>query len=86
VDDCKPPVILHRPMVNVHRHTLPLMPILVQSISSPSSLYTSRPTITQGLTLVHFSTQPQPVLVTDATTIVQFPAQPEMFLWIKLPE
>jgi hypothetical protein len=31
----------------------------------------------QGLTLVHISAQPEPVLVIEATASVHFPAQPE---------
>jgi hypothetical protein len=34
----------------------------------------------QGLTLVHFSAQPKPFLVTEATASVHFSAQPETFL------
>jgi len=31
----------------------------------------------QGLTLAHFSAQPEPVMVIEATAGVHFPAQPE---------
>ena len=34
----------------------------------------------QGLTLVNFSAQPKPFLVTEATASVHFSAQPETFL------
>jgi len=34
----------------------------------------------QGLTLVHFSAQPEPLLFTEATASVHFSAQPETFL------
>jgi len=34
----------------------------------------------QELTLVHFSAQPQPFLVTEATASVHFSTQPETFL------
>jgi len=34
----------------------------------------------QGLTPVHFSAQPKPFLVTEATASVHFSAQPETFL------
>ena len=37
-------------------------------------------TSNQGLTLVHFSAQPEPFLVTEATADVHFSAQPEAFL------
>jgi len=34
----------------------------------------------QGLTIVHFSAQPKPFLVTEATASVHFSAQPETFV------
>ena len=37
-----------------------------------------------GLTLIHFSAQPQPFLVTEATASVHFSAQPETFLPMRL--
>jgi hypothetical protein len=40
----------------------------------------------QGLTLVHLSAQLKPFLVIDATATVNFSAQPETFLSIKLPK
>ena len=40
----------------------------------------------QGLTLVHFSAQPEPFLVTGSAAAVNFSAQPETFLLIKLPK
>jgi hypothetical protein len=39
----------------------------------------------QGFTLVHFSAQPEPLLVTEATASVHFLAQPETFLPMKSP-
>jgi hypothetical protein len=36
--------------------------------------------VRQGLTLVHISAQPEPILVIEATASVHFPAQPEPFL------
>jgi len=38
--------------------------------------------VDQGLTLVHFSAQPQPLLVTEATASDQFSAQPRTLLTI----
>jgi len=37
----------------------------------------------QGLTLVHFSAQPKPFLVTEATASVHFSAQPETLLPVR---
>jgi len=47
--------------------------------SSPGILHGNEVS-NQGLTLVHFSAQPKPFLVTEATASVHFSAQPETFL------
>ena len=39
----------------------------------------------QGLSVVHFSPQPEPLLVTEATARVHFSAQPETFTPIRPP-
>jgi len=39
----------------------------------------------QGLTLVHFSAQPEPFLGTEATSSVHFSTRPETFVRMKPP-
>jgi hypothetical protein len=43
-------------------------------------------TFYQGLTLVHFSAQPEPLVVTDATAAVHLSAQAETFVADETPQ
>jgi hypothetical protein len=51
-----------------------------------AALYVTVDTATQGLTPVHFSAQPEPCLVTEATASVHFSAQPETLLHMPPPD
>jgi hypothetical protein len=63
---------------NLHRPTLPVSRLRAASALSSSPIATAFSS--QGLTLVHFSAQPKPFLVTEATANVHFSAQPKPFL------
>ena len=59
--------------INLHRHTS--CAVMMQMVGAARRI-----TAHQGLTLLHFSAQPEPFLVTKATASVHFSAQPETLL------
>jgi hypothetical protein len=75
VDECKPLVCGTCGFINYSNPK-----VVVGAVP----VWTDAKGVRQGLTLVHFSAQPEPCLVTEATSKVHFSAPPETFLPLTL--